>query len=235
MIIRKRNLVYLLIIGIFIVAVFMRKQAVVSERQRTVASVIGQWQSRGKPVIVEEVQPHTVPVYTKITASLADNGNYQAYVSRSVQQQLGKNQLVFLNEEDAEAVGRVSYVASTINFDTGLFLVKFNLNHPLSSNNKKATLFFVETDLLKDAICLPRQIVISNNGQDYVWIVKGNKAQLTPVLVGQRNGYGLLIKQGLSKEDKVVYQGYTNLSQGDKINILDNLDCSSIKKGIKRD
>jgi hypothetical protein len=145
-----------------------------------------------------------------------------AYLPESIQKKIEPGQLIFKSDKDDLSVGEVVKVAEEINLDTGLYLVKIKLKENMF-NEKKRVVVYINTETLKDAICLPREIVNSKDRQNFVWVIEGNKAKKKIVKIAQHDGYGAIIQFGLSESDLVVLEGYTILSEGDKVNIIKSL------------
>jgi hypothetical protein len=219
--IKKRNLVYCLIILSFIFGIFIKQIFIRNERNREISSVTAEWNNKGKPVIVRKIVKKNVNIYVKITASLAADQNYRAYVPKIIQEKLQPNQLIFLTDEEKNPIGKVVTVSEDIDVNTGMFLIKIALDPKALAGREKA-IVYVNVKVLKNVICLPREIIAFDKKQNYVWTVKDNCAKKKVVIIGEHNGYGTVIKGGLSKSDWVVFKGYTILFEGDKVNVLQN-------------
>lgn len=219
----RKNLIYLSIGVVCILSVFIKQMAVTAGRNREISSVIAEWATKGKPVIIKEVVKEDVHIYVKITVTLTriSDGCYQAYVPRITQQRLQPGQLIFLNNTGLDPVGKVIEVSEDINVDTGMFPIKINLDVEAVSGKQKL-IVYVDTKVIHDAICLPQDIVTFINGEYFVWKLRGGSAHKVPVVIGRQDGYGMIVEHGLQEGDRVVFQGHSQLSEGDKVNILES-------------
>lgn len=217
----KRKITYGLIFIIFAFSVFMRREEVIRGRQQEIATVASEWKEKGKPVITEKIFPEDVNVYSKITITLDEAGFGYAYVPKAVQEKIKPGQLVLGSDADGHPIGAVSAVAGDIDLNTGMYFVRIDLKRN-ALGNKIEDVVYVNTGVLRSVMCLPRETVRVDSGKEFVWIVKDNRARKNPVKIGTHNGYGAVIKSGLSKGDEVVLGGYTVLSENDKVHIINN-------------
>jgi membrane fusion protein, multidrug efflux system len=80
----------------------------------------------------------------------------------------------------------------------------------------------VVTREYKDAIALLKEAVLGREPQQYVYVVKEQKAQLREVKTGVRQGPYLQILEGLQQGDKVVIMGQQRLREGAAVLVEDN-------------
>jgi RND family efflux transporter MFP subunit len=71
-----------------------------------------------------------------------------------------------------------------------------------------------------DIVIPNRTVQIAHDGRHFVWIADGDTAQRRFVTTGVLNDIGVTIKAGLSDGDQLIVEGYTKVSEGMKINIL---------------
>ncbi|MFO8052889.1 MAG: hypothetical protein R6U54_02875 [Candidatus Omnitrophota bacterium] len=217
--ISRRKIIYILVFLIFILGVLVRIKTVTTERQLETKTVAGQWQKKGKPVVAKKISKENIDIFSKITIVSDDTNSGYAYLPKVVQKKIQSGQSVFKADKDNNSIGEVIKVAKEINLDVGMYLVKVKLNQNIFKDKPKAVVY-INTEVLEDAICLPREAVRSADNQSFVWTVKGNKARKRLVKVARHDGYGVIIQSGLSQGDLVVLEGYTILSEGDKVNII---------------
>jgi hypothetical protein len=83
---------------------------------------------------------------------------------------------------------------------------------------------FAEARFVKEAssgaVVLPRNTVISNASEDYVYVVRDGAAARTPVALGIDNGRDVEILSGVGFGDFVIVKGHTNISDGDLVNVV---------------
>jgi membrane fusion protein, multidrug efflux system len=80
----------------------------------------------------------------------------------------------------------------------------------------------VVTREYKDAIALLKEAILGREPQQYVYVVKDNKAQLREVKTGVRQGPYLQIVEGLAQGDKVVIMGQQRLREGAAVLVDEN-------------
>lgn len=216
---KKRIFIYGAIIVSFVFAVGIKRSIITRKRNRPIISMPSEWKEKGKPVVLEKIARKDIKTYTKITVTGGKQSLFYAYVPERLKQKLQPGQLIFAHDASKKPIGKVVEVSKNINLDTGMFLVKVNLDEKILTD-KSRTIVYVNTGILENVICLPGKVVVLKNGDRYVWTVKENKALKVPVVVGERTGTGIVIKKGLKDGDLVVLHGYSKLSEGDKVNIL---------------
>lgn len=214
----KRKLIYGLIFVVFLCAFFVKRHFIVAERQSKTVTVAGEWEEKGKPVIAIKIKPKNVNVYSKITVTKDYKGNAYAYVCRIVKEKLEIGQEVFCAEKK-QPVGRITEVAKEINLDTGMFLVKISFIEDVFNDSSYAVVY-VNTETLGNVICVPREIISSDGKENFIWVIENGKARKRQVKIKCHNGYGSVIEEGLDESDIVVLEGYTFLSESDKVNII---------------
>lgn len=74
-----------------------------------------------------------------------------------------------------------------------------------------------------EGILIPmKAIQVDFSSKNYVWVINSeNKAERKPVIIGNLVGNSILVESGLNEGDKVVVEGYHNLSPSAKVRITD--------------
>lgn len=224
---KKRNGVYLIILAVIVLLVVVKQQVITAKRNRKIISSFTEWQEHGKPVVLKSVKRENVKLYTKITAVPVSGTGYEAYVSKTIQEKLRPGQSFYVRGQNGDAGGKVVGVAEAIDTDTGLFRVRLVLDHALRS--PQGTLIVcVHTGTLADVICVAND-VLEKEGDDYVvWVAQDGRARRRTVTLKQRDGYGAVIEKGLQEGDRVVVEGFTLLSDNDKLNVLKEAESREI-------
>jgi len=70
------------------------------------------------------------------------------------------------------------------------------------------------------AIIIPRNLVMNDDGGEFVFIEKDGKAKKTYVSNGQDSGIYLEVSKGLQVGDKLITKGASQLTDGAKINVI---------------
>ena len=78
-------------------------------------------------------------------------------------------------------------------------------------------------DMAGAALTVPlRTVQQAANGQQFVWVVRGQKAHRQNVTLGQTVGNRLIITSGLTSGDEVITEGYQKVSEGSKVKVSPN-------------
>jgi hypothetical protein len=228
---KKKEFFIRVVIGVgcimaFTLLVFWRQHVVQAQRDQTIVSTISEWKMHGKPVVVQDIAHEDMQVYEKITLTPLSKTSFEGYVTKDIQGRLRPGQTVFVDAPSGERVeGVIRDVGGALNVDTGMFRVRAIFDHEVASNNH-IVVAYVHTGTLKDVISIPNEIIADNDGEFFIWTVRDGRAYKQNILLGERNGYGVIVLQGLHDGDMVVTQGQTQLSNGDKVRIVDNKEVA---------
>lgn len=220
--IRKRSLVYLVCILLFMVSVLVKQRQISYKRNKPIISSFSQWQEKGRPVFVKKVLRENIGIFEKFTLSSKGAGVFEAYVPQGVRDKLAVRQGIYAGPSRAHKIGSVAEIGSGIEFETGMFRVRADINEDLFKGPRQVV--YVNTGILYDAICLPDEIIDWQGDKKYVWKAEDMRAVRQEVKIGRHNGYGVIIEDGLKQGDLVVYNGFTGLSENDLVNIVKYVD-----------
>lgn len=222
---KKREFFLRVLIGLgcivaFTFLVFWRQHVVQTNRDQAIVSTISEWEQHGKPVIVQKIAHEDMKIYEKITITPLSKTLFDGYVTKDIQEQLRSGQTVDVNQEQGGRVfGVISYVGQALNVDTGMFRVRAAFDHEVTLSNH-IVVGYVHTGTLKDVISIPNEIIADSDGEFFIWTVRDGRAYKQNILLGERNGYGAVVLQGLLDGDMVVTAGQTQLLNGDKVDIV---------------
>lgn len=117
--------------------------------------------------------------------------------------------------------GNITEIPPGANQD-GTYTIKINI--PNQNGALKAGMFaevYFAKSTSNNAVILPRDAVMDNNGEEYyVYVADGSAAKKVPVTVGIDTGDTIEVTSGITLNDKVVIKGQTYLADGDSINIV---------------
>lgn len=118
--------------------------------------------------------------------------------------------------------GTISYVSPDANSD-GTYEVKVNLpnNDGALKSGMFARVYFTK-EKNENALVLPRDCVITKDGESYVFAVEDGKAKKCAVETGIDNGDEVEIISGVTEGMTIVTEGQTYLSDGDSVNDVTN-------------
>jgi len=132
-----------------------------------------------------------------------------------------------------EFYGKVTYIAPTIDTNTGTISVQAVLDN--KSGELSPGMFANLTQVFgkTESLVIPEECVLANLQGTYVYKVVDGKAIKTPVKIGNYiKGY-IEIESGLSLGDTVVSQGQQKLSDGNLVSVIGKwTDSHSIEKSL---
>jgi len=228
---KKREFLLRVFIGVGCIVVFTplvvwRQHVVRAQRDQTIVSSISEWETYGKPVRVQNVAHQDMKVYEKITITPLSAAIYEGYVTKDIQGQLRTGQTVYIDTERGKRVfGVIRYVGRTLDIDTGMFRVRAAFGPELTVR-KHIIVAYVHTGTLTDVISIPNEIIAEEKGEFFIWTVRDGRASRQNILLGERNTYGAIVLQGLHHGDMVVTAGQTQLSDGDRVRIVDDQEIA---------
>jgi RND family efflux transporter MFP subunit len=123
--------------------------------------------------------------------------------------------------------GNISSVSPDANSD-GTYEVKINVPNPTGElkSGMFAEVYFTK-EKSDNAIVIPRDSVITKDGESYVYVVEGTTAKKCTVEIGIDNGDTVEITSGLSAGMTIVTEGQTYLVDGDTVNDVTNKSVTS--------
>ncbi len=216
---KKRLLIYFSCVVAIIFLIVMKRGVITAKRNVKTKSTFSEWQEKGKPVVVERIIKRNVDLYTKITVVRSSENYYEGHVPETIQKKLHPGQSLYVEGEEKNIEGKIIEVGDEIDMDSGMFRVRLSFENGVDVINN-IVIVFVNTGILSDVICVPNTVV-DQEGDEYVlWVAEKGRAHKKIVTIGQRNGYGFIIAQGLMVGEMVVVDGFTQLLDNDKLNIL---------------
>ena len=137
----------------------------------------------------------------------------------------GQKVALRLGSADGEsAQGKVERVSPVVDEQTGTVKVTVRFNPPNSAFRPGAFVRVeIETHTLDDAILIPKQSVIEEDGQTYVVLVEeGNTARRAAVELGYQDETAIQVTSGVDAGATVVIAGQGKLKDGDKTRVVAN-------------
>ena len=77
----------------------------------------------------------------------------------------------------------------------------------------------------REGLILPEEALLTEGRSQYVFVVEDGKASRREIVRGRRTHGEVEIREGLSKEEKVVINGHDRLRDGDSVEILEDPDA----------
>jgi len=147
----------------------------------------------------------------------------KTYVSEKNINNLELNQSVEVdfNALDHKLAGKIANISPALNQEKLGFPVEINVDN--SSNLIKAGMYAevkIQTDYSAGKVVIPKQALIQEDDQSYVYIVKDNKAVKKEVSTGLTNTKDVEILSGVSAGDRVITVGAEQVSDGNQVRIV---------------
>ncbi len=215
----RRTKIYAAVLLFGVIAVLARMAAVQVGRGRQIVSFVSEWSRYGKPVIVREMAAMDVPVYTKFTVIIGQDGSARGFVTGDIKDKLAQGQEVYPGANSGIPCGTILSIGQELDMETGMFPVAVAFSSFSGAAGSKLVLF-AQTQTLKAAWVVPNNVVDISKEGTYVWKVEDGKARKIKVKVGSRNGYGTLITDGIASGDAIVFMGQYSLGEGQRVNIV---------------
>ncbi len=219
---RKRNWMYFFLIALTVVLVVWKREMIDRERRSDVLSTVSEWRNKGKPVVTARVERQDVPFYIKVTAWQIGDRLFEGHVSKEVRDQVHVGEEMEFRVDGEVFKGAISMIADEISLETGMYAVLVRLDQDIHLDGWVVA--YAHIDTLRAVICVSNEIVDQEQGEFFVWKAVGGKAVRQPVTIGQRDGYGAVVSEGLSEGDEVIVKGFSMLADGDRLNIVRGSD-----------
>lgn len=218
-----RIITYILICLAFYSLVKFQQNRINKQRNAEVMSVISQWQKNGKPVKTIKVKRMNFPQFSKFTIMSVKNNQYISYVTGQTASELKVGQSVYGSLDRRHLIGKITYVADSINFDKGLFEIRIETKN-ITDTEQKNMVIFAHTKTDKNVLWLPIDAVdFDKDGKNlkfFVWTVKNGKAHKTRIKESKVSETGIQIESGVTEGTDIVLNGKTTLKENDQVDII---------------
>jgi membrane fusion protein (multidrug efflux system) len=135
---------------------------------------------------------------------------------------VGQEALVSMDSYPGRAfAARVTLVNPVVDQANGTFKVTLELPNPGATLRPGAfARVRVKTGSYESALLLPRRGVLSEDGEDYVFVARGDSAVRVPVKLGAVENDTAQVLTGLARGERVVTVGQGGLKHGSKIRVV---------------
>ena len=162
---------------------------------------------------------------TSVGVVVSEIGRPQAVVNVSEALQpyirVGDQVEVTISSQTEPLVGTISAVSSAVSAQTGLYQVNIDLPEELQvSIGMFATVIF-RTDARYDAVLVPTEAILTDGGEQYVFVVSEGAAYRVVVTTGLAGESRTEITTGLSGGETLVVVGQSYLSDGAPVRIVE--------------
>ncbi|PFG12696.1 MULTISPECIES: efflux RND transporter periplasmic adaptor subunit [unclassified Bacillus (in: firmicutes)] len=136
--------------------------------------------------------------------------------------QLKKDQDVAITFDGVDGTfdGKLKAIPPTANEQTGSFLIEIPLeNKDLKIKGGMKATATIQTDLIENAIVVPKESIIYGEEETFVYVPQGKKVKQVNVELGAETDKTIQITSGLSKGDQVITEGKDRLNEASEIQV----------------
>lgn len=138
--------------------------------------------------------------------------------------EISKGQNVKINFdvlENEEFEGKISYISPTLNMVNRTFEIEIIMDNKQRKFKPEMSAYITITKLdLENAVVLEQDLIVDNVDEQFVFVLDNDIAHKRVIKLGGRNDNKVLIESGLNVGDKLIYVGFQNLVDGDKVQIV---------------
>lgn len=118
--------------------------------------------------------------------------------------------------------GRVARVDMAMNIRSQAFGALLKFDNPKNFLLLGITAeVYIETYTNPKAIVIERKNIKNENGETYVFVNENSKAVKRPVVIGEKQGLALEIKEGLNPGDELIVEGLMLIEEDTKLKIIE--------------
>lgn len=143
-----------------------------------------------------------------------------AAVSESEIPYLKEGMPVLIKAVTGSFYGKVDYVSPTVDPPSRSVKIKIYLDNTEGKLKPGMSVdISLPLELRRNVLLVPRTALISENGADFLFIVRNGRAVRRKVKVGLKDEWNAEIVDGITGEDMVVVAGGNQLEDGDKVKV----------------
>ena len=219
---KKRIIIYLSIICIFIVLVVIQRDKIEKKRNKEVVNIMALWKAEGKPVKVHTAVKEYVLREQKLTLVKDKDDLFYAYVTSDVKKKIYPMQPIYMVNDGHQQYGEVEGIDENIDMDTGLYKIFGRMKEEIS--NKERLITYIQNSSKDKVFAIPNDIIDIEDGRYYLWKVVDGKAERVEVNVCERCGDKAIIAEGIEEGDILIIQGQNIIRQSDLVKTIQNKD-----------
>ena len=117
--------------------------------------------------------------------------------------------------------GKVNYISPVLSEANRTFEIEVVLqNKDGRLKPEMSADITVEKSAPEDAIVLPQDLIVDIGSEKFVFVLENDLARKRVVGIGGRKNNDVLISSGLSVGDKLIYEGFQSIVDGDKVSVI---------------
>lgn len=119
-----------------------------------------------------------------------------------------------------EFEGKINYIAPALQGASRTFEVEVVISNrdKLLKPGMNANVQISESTQ-QNAVVIQQDLIVDYGDEQYIFVLNGDVAQRRTVKLGGRNGNLVLIESGLNVGDKLIYEGFQALKDGEKVQV----------------
>ncbi len=122
----------------------------------------------------------------------------------------------------AEFTGKINYIAPSLSTSNRTLEIEIIIENrdKIIKPEMSANVEIIQS-FNPDAIVLPQDYIVDfGENNKYVFVLEGDIAKKRMITIGGREKNNVLIASGLSKGEKLIFEGFQQLADNDKVQIL---------------
>jgi RND family efflux transporter MFP subunit len=122
---------------------------------------------------------------------------------------------------DEEFEGTISFVSPTLDNQSRTFEIEVVLNNSAKKLKPEMSANIILTRLdVDNAVVLQRDLIVDNGDEKYVFVLEGDIAKKRIIEEDGSSDNNVMITGGLKIGDKLIYEGFRALADGDKVRVI---------------
>lgn len=158
-------------------------------------------------------------------AVISGEGNQKTtvYVSERIMNALRTGDELKAVKNGKEYSGRITEISTIVDSETGLFKVKAELENNDEIATGSTVKIILTSDRSENVMLVPVDAVYYSGGQSYVYVIEDGTASTRFVEIGLYDDTNAEIKSGLGEDELVVSTWSSNLYEGAKVRLYEDL------------
>ena len=117
--------------------------------------------------------------------------------------------------------GKISYIAPALSGPSRTFEVEIVINNSdkLLKPGMNANVRISEYTK-PDAVVINQDLIVDYGDEQYLFVMEGDIAKKRVIKLGGRNDNMVLVESGLNPGDKVIFEGFQSVKDGDKVQVV---------------
>jgi RND family efflux transporter MFP subunit len=124
------------------------------------------------------------------------------------------------SDDNVSVQGRVERISPVVDQSSGTVKVTIALEPKHGFRPGAFVRVEIRTDTRVNAVLIPKRAIIEEDGQNYVYLAAGDRANRTKVTLGYQSEGLVEVRQGVNQGERVVVAGHGALKEGARIKVV---------------